>query len=147
MAQRTASIFSDFERIRERMEQAWRQVIGPPGAPRFCAPVIEPSVDVYETETEVIVVVEIAGIGDQEVEMSVEGKTLLIRGERVPGPGRPGRRYYQMEICHGPFQRELMLPSDVDPDGARATYEQGLLEIVLPKVESRVSHGVKIMVR
>jgi len=147
MTQRTTSIFSDFERIRERMEQAWRQVIGPPGAPRFCAPVIEPAVDVYESDTEVVIVVEIAGISDQEVEMTVEGKTLLIRGERVPGPGRPGRLYYQMEICHGPFQRELLLPSDVNPDAARASYQQGLLEIVLPKVERRISRGVKIMVR
>lgn len=147
MTQRTTSIFSDFERIRERMEQAWRQVIGPPGAPRFCAPVIEPAVDVYESDTEVVIVVEIAGISDQEVEMMVEGKTLLIRGERVPGPGRPGRLYYQMEICHGPFQRELLLPSDVNPDGARASYQQGMLEIVLPKVERRVSQGVKIIVR
>ena len=147
MKQRTADIFSEFERIRERMEQAWRQVIGPPGSPRFCAPIIEPPIDVYETENEVIVLVEIAAISQEEVEVTVEGKTLLIRGERRPTPGRPGRLYSQMEICYGPFQRELFLPADVDPDGAQATYDQGLLEIVLPKVRGRVSRQVTIVAR
>ena len=77
MKQRTTDIFSDFERIRERMEQAWRQVLGPPGAPRFCSPLIEPSIDVYETDDEVVVVTEIAGISEEEVKIVVDGKMLV----------------------------------------------------------------------
>lgn len=147
MSQRTSDIFSEFERIRERMEQAWRQVIGPPGAPRFCAPLIEPSVDVYETDDEVVVVVEIAGISDEEVEVEVDGKMLLLRGERRPSAGRPRRLYSQMEICHGPFQRELLLPAEVNPDETQATYRGGMLEVVLPKVGRRLSRQVRIVAR
>src|SRR3990172_4893956 len=117
MIQRASDAFTQFDRIRERMEQAWRQVIGPPGAPRFCAPVIEPSVDVYETEDEVVVVVEIAGIADEEVAVEVDGRTLNVWGERRPSGRQPRRLYSQMEICHGPFQRELLLPAEVSPDG------------------------------
>jgi HSP20 family protein len=51
-----------------------------------------------------------------------------------------------MEVCHGPFRRELVLPADVDPDRARATYAQGMLEIVLPKAPRKVSRNVKIVV-
>ena len=147
MKQQTTDIFSDFERIRERMEQAWRQVLGPPGAPRFSSPLIEPSVDVYETDDEVVVVAEISGISEEEVEIVVDGKVLVLSGERKPGIGRPGRLYSQMEICHGPFRRELLLPAEVNPDEARAGYAQGMLEIVLPKVARHISQRVKFVVR
>ena len=147
MKQRTTDMFSDFERIRERMEQAWRQVLGPPGAPRFSPPIIESPVDVYETDDEVVVIAEIAGILEEEVEIVVDGKVLVLSGERKPSIGRPGRLYSQMEICHGPFRRELLLPADVNPDEARAEYSQGMLEIVLPKVTRRISRQVKLLVR
>ena len=147
MKERTADIFADFERIRERMERAWQQVLGPPGSPRFCPPVIEPAVDVYETERGVVVVVEIAGISEGDVEITVDGRTLVVSGERKPSAGRPGRLYSQMEICHGPFRRELLLPADVNPDGARVEYSRGMLEIVLPKVRRRTARPVRIVVR
>lgn len=147
MREATSDIFAEFERIRQRMEQAWRQVLGPPGSPRFCLPIMEPPVDVYETEDVVVVVMEIAGISDEEVEITVDGKTLLIRGERRPTPSRPHRLYSQMEICHGPFQREILLPAEVDAEGAEATYSQGMLEIVLPKVARRVHRQVRIVAR
>jgi HSP20 family protein len=147
MKERTADIFVDFERIQERMEHAWRHVLGPPGAPRFCPPVIEPAIDVYETEREVVVVVEMAGISEGDVDITVDGRKLVVNGERKPNAGRPGRIYSQMEICHGPFRRELLLPAEVNPDGARVEYSRGMLEIVLPKVRRRTSRPVRIVVR
>jgi len=147
MTQRASDIFSEFERIRERMQQAWQHVIGPPGTPRFCAPVIEPSVDVYETEDEVVVLVEIAGILNEEVEVLVDGKTLIVRGERRAAGGRSRRLYSQMEICQGPFQRDLLLPSGVNPEQVQASYNAGLLEIVLPKVGQTLSRQVRIVAR
>src|SRR3989304_2621495 len=91
MTKQAADIFSDFERIRERMEQAWRQVLGPPGSPRFGSPLIEPSVDVYETEAEVVVVVEIAGISEEEGGVGGDGRGLILRGGgSLSGPSRRG---------------------------------------------------------
>ncbi len=147
MSQRASDIFSEFEHIRERMQVAWRQVIGPPGAPRFCSPIIEPPVDVYETEDEVVVVVEIAGILNEEVQVEVDGNTLTVSGERRPAGGRPHRLYSQIEICQGPFQRQLFLPAEVNPDKARASYNAGVLEIVLPKAGQKLSRQVRIVAR
>jgi HSP20 family protein len=147
MKEPTADIFTDFERIRERMEQAWRQVLGPPGSLRFCPPLIEPAVDVYETEREVVVVMEMAGILEGEVEIVVDGRKMVISGERRPSARRPGRIYSQMEICHGPFRRELLLPAAVAPDKARVEYSRGMLEIALPKVRRRAGRPVKIVIR
>ncbi len=146
MSQRASDIFSEFERIRERMNTAWQHVVGPPGSPRFCAPVIEPPVDVYETEDDIVVVVEIAGIPDEEVEVLVDGRTLIVRGERRAAGGAR-RLYSQMEICQGPFQRDLLLPSEVNPEAAKASYNAGLLEIVLPKVGHKLSRHVRIVAR
>src|SRR3972149_710950 len=125
MTQRASDIFSEFERTRDRMHTAWQQVIGPPGAPRFCAPVIEPPVDVYETEGEVVVLIEIAGIANEEVEVLVDGRTLIVRGERRPPGGRPQGPDSQMEICQGPFQRELLLPSEGNPGQVPAGHNAG----------------------
>jgi HSP20 family protein len=147
MKERTADIFADFERIRQRMDQAWRQVLGPPGARRFCPPLMEPAVDIYETEREVVVVTEMAGISEEEVEITVHGRMLVVSGERRPNPSRPGRLYSQMEICHGPFRRELLLPAEVNPAEARVEYSRGMLEIVLPKVRRRTGRLVRIVVR
>jgi len=147
MTRRTADIFSQFEHIRERMEQAYRQVLGGPGRPGFCAPYMEPAADVYETDSEVIVLVEIAGISGEEIEMEIEGRTLVIRGARRPLPGRPRRVYSQMEIAHGAFQRELLLPAEVNAEAAVATYRHGILEVVLPKAGPSHNRQLRIVAR
>ena len=147
MSRRSVDIFSQFEHIRERMDQAYRQVIGAPGSPRFCLPYMEPAVDAYETSSEVIVVVEIAGISGQEVTLELEGRTLVLRGERKPLPGRPRRLYSQMEVCHGAFQRELLLPAEVDAETAQTAYKDGILEVALPKAGHGVSRQLRILAR
>jgi HSP20 family protein len=147
MGKGKGDIFSEFDRIRERMGVAWQEVIGPPGTLRFCPPVLQPNVDIYETESELVVVLELAGIRGAEVEVAVSGRTLVLRGERKPMGGSPGRLYSQMEICQGIFQREMSLPADVDTDGATSAYEAGLLTIVLPKVKRTLSRLVKITAR
>ncbi len=147
MSRRPDDIFPEFELIRERMEQAYQRVIGGPGRPRFCSPVLEPPVDMYETDSEVIVLVEMAGIAQEEVELEVDGATLTIRGERRPLLGRPGRVYSQMEISHGRFGRDLLLPADVNAEGTTAVYKDGILEIVLPKAAPVTSRQLRIVLR
>ncbi|MFQ6019707.1 MAG: Hsp20/alpha crystallin family protein [Dehalococcoidia bacterium] len=147
MTQRTSDIFSEFDRIRERMAEAWRQVLGPPGAPRYCAPIIEPYTDVYETKDKVVVVMELAGIADEELEIIVDGRNLIIHGQRPALQGEPNRLYSQMEICCGPFERNLFLPADVDPDGIKASYQNGFFEIALPKVKRQISRQVRVVAR
>lgn len=146
MARRTTDIFSQFERISEQMDKASRRVLGAPGRPGFCEPFMEPPVDVYQTDAEVVILVEMAGIGDAEVQLELDGQSLIIRGERRPLQGRPQRTYSQMEISHGPFRRELYLPADVDPEAASIVYKEGILEISLPKASPAVSRQLRIIV-
>ena len=140
-------IFSDFEQIRHRMTRTWQQALGQPGAPHFCPPTIEPATDVYETTESVVVVVEIAGVSAEAIDISVEGKTLTVRAERVDRQRHAARLYHQMEICCGMFERSVNLPSEADPQQASATYSDGILAIVLPKVQQPLTRRVSIVIR
>jgi HSP20 family protein len=102
--------------------------------PRFAARgAFKPQVDCYRTEDppEVTVLVELPGVDPDEVQIVATPQALLVAGERRRPPG-DGRVYQQMELGYGPFRRELVFGDDVDPEGGRATYDRGLLTIVLP---------------
>jgi len=149
MAKRSVSNFSDFDqRVQEHLDRAYRRVMGhSPGSPNFCAPYMEPPVDVYETDALVVVLMEIAGIPDEEVDIEVEGTTMLIRGERKAFPGPADRAYQQLEIANGPFQREIRLPCEVNATKLEAIYKDGILQITLPKAEPSRGRQLRIVVR
>lgn len=150
MARRTADQLSGFDpRIQEHLDRARQRLFGnsPPGSPNFRPPYMEPPVDVYQTESHVVVLMEIAAIPEEEIQIEVEGRTLLIRGERKALTGPVPRAYHQMEITHGLFQREILLPAEVNPEKLKAVYKDGILEIALPKSEARRGRQLRIVVR
>ncbi len=139
--------FSEFERLRGEMEEIWRRLGGGhPGRPSFRLPVLEPPVDVFETAGHVVVVAEIAGIGDEEIEVEITGDRLALRGEKRDRRVEPHHRHAQVEIWYGPFQRVVALPAPVDPDRAEISYSDGFLRIVLPKLERRRPQRVRVIV-
>ena len=101
--------------------------------PRFASGLrrgFRPSVDVYRCEGELRIVLELAGVAPETVELQTSGRNLVVAGERLR-PKTPGR-YEQMEIEYGRFRRTLALPADVDTSAASASYEHGILTVVLP---------------
>ena len=92
-----------------------------------------PNVDVYYCgdPQRAIVKVDLAGVELDEVGIEVSGRHLAIVGERAVQETE-GRVYQQVEIPSGPFRRLVEFQVDVDPDGAKATYEDGILRIELP---------------
>jgi HSP20 family protein len=117
-----------------------------PPVARFDPEVWEPAIDVYETETEVTVLVEIAGLTPEEINIHIEGTTLAIRGERLDTRTNVKRSFRQVEIRRGSFERYVSLPAPVDPDRTRASYKDGLLEIVLVKSQRQESPKVRIRI-
>jgi HSP20 family protein len=77
------------------------------------------------------VVLELPGIDPETVAVAVSGRSFSIAGTRAR-PKAGGARYQQMEIEYGPFQRRIELGHDVDAGRATASYERGLLSVVLP---------------
>ncbi|MBI2759917.1 MAG: Hsp20/alpha crystallin family protein [Chloroflexi bacterium] len=145
---------SDFEHLHEHIEKMWERLAGGhPGQPRFQPPVIEPPADVYQTAGAVVVVLEIAGMRGQDVELSIADGRLTVRGEKtdVHHHGsieeHRGREYIQMEIARGPFARTVPLPALVDGDHVSVRYEDGLLQITLPKRQAVAARRIKVSVR
>jgi HSP20 family protein len=91
-----------------------------------------PEVDVYRSEDPptLTVRIELPGVDPEDVQLIASPQALLIAGERR----RPkdGGHFQQMEIDYGPFQRQITLAEDVDPESATATYERGMLTVRLP---------------
>ncbi len=129
------------------MSRAYERVFGAPASPGFGRPYMEPPVDIYHTDKEVVVLMEIAGIPEEEIELEVEGRSMIVRGRRKPLSGRPNRVYSQMEITHGAFQRDLLLPSEVNAEAAKAVYKDGILEITLPVTKPHSGRHLTIVVR
>ena len=142
--------FSDFEQIHDNAGMVWGKLGGgTPGQPRYHRPVIEPPTDLYETPDAVVVVIEVAGLLGQTVEIGIADGHLTVRGEkRDPHHHhRPTDRIYsRMEIPHGPFERTVELPAPVDGERAAVRYESGLLEITLPKRQSVAPRRIRVHV-
>jgi len=114
---------------------------------RFSPKTWEPSVDVYETENEVVILIELAGVKEDEIEVAVDNKIVTIRGDRKDIKRGIRRTYSQMEILWGPFERNISLTTNVDVSQVKAYYESGFLEIVLPKLNDDKYRRVNIKVR
>jgi len=91
-------------------------------------------VDLYETDDEVVVNASLPGVKAEDVEIAVTGDTLTIKGETKEEHEEKKPNYYRQERRYGAFQRVLTLPVRVDADKADATFEQGVLNLRLPKV-------------
>ena len=90
-----------------------------------------PPTDVYETEENVVVKMEIAGMRDEDLEVAMQDNLLLISGNRSDSQER--KAYHQMEIPFGKFSVGIELSVHVDADNATAEYKDGFLIIQLPK--------------
>ncbi|MGB9682152.1 MAG: Hsp20/alpha crystallin family protein [bacterium] len=96
----------------------------------------KPSVDVYETDKELIVLVEIAGVNKEDIEIFVQGNMVVIRGNRKEPDTNKKEAYHQMEINYGVFERSIPLPIFVREEDAKASFQNGILKIVFPKATS-----------
>jgi HSP20 family protein len=91
-----------------------------------------PPTDFFETDRDYVVRVEVAGMRQEDFSVTLDNHYLVISGNRVDKAGR--RAYHQMEIRFGEFSTVLELPGQVDVDRAEASYQDGFLEVTLPKV-------------
>ncbi len=96
-----------------------------------------PHAEVYETRDALVVRVELAGIDEAALDISVEDRLLQIRGVRRHDVGDERRVYHQLGIAYGPFSAEVFLPFAIEPERVEAVYEGGMLEVTLPKVPPR----------
>ena len=107
---------SQSDRLRLLIEPRWR-----------------PDADTYETATTVEIIVDLAGVDEDDFEVQLFEDALVVEGRRRPLSCQEGAVYQSAGIRQGPFRIELPLPAPVDPERVDARYDRGLLRITLPK--------------
>jgi HSP20 family protein len=122
----------DVDKLQEEIEELFADLWQ---VPRFSGirHGFRPNVDCFHTDDPHVltVIVELPGVEPESIRIVAGERVLLITGERKR-PKVQGRVYQQMEIETGPFQRQVRLVEDIDPDRARASYAHGVLTIELP---------------
>jgi HSP20 family protein len=113
---------------------------GTAGTERVWAPVA----DLYETKDDLVVSLELPGVREKDVMVSITGDLVTVRGERKFDREIKNESYHRLERAFGKFERNLQLPMPVQADKVKATYRDGMLEIKLPKVEEVKPKEIKI---
>lgn len=103
-----------------------------------------PSVDVREDDSEIAVQAELPGVKPEDIDISVQGDTLVIRGEKKFEEEEKRENYTRIERSYGSFHRTFRLPSTVNPDAVKARFEGGVLKLSLPKSEEAKARKVQI---
>lgn len=103
------------------------------------------AVDVYKTDDEVVIESPVAGIKPEDINITIKGEVLTIRGirERLEEPAEK-KDYFTQECYWGKFSREVILPEETDPGRAEALLKDGILVIRIPKIHREKERVVKI---
>lgn len=134
------TVLLDFGEVHKQMEQFINHMSSLKSSElRFSLCLWEPSIDIYETKDDLVVLAELAGLDKSMVRVTIDGRILRIAGERRRMEDEVVK-YHRMEICFGKFERVIELPVPVDPDRGYVTQEGGFLKIVLPKSSPKVRH-------
>lgn len=105
-----------------------------------------PVVDIFEEPDRLRITAEVPGVKPEDVKIAVEGNTLTISGTKEQVAEEKAERVYRYERSYGSFERSFTLPATVDADHIKATYENGVLHLVLPKIEKAKPRLVKVEV-
>ena len=103
-----------------------------------------PAVDIYETNDAIMVNVEAPGMSRDQFTVEVKDEVLTLQGERPFEKDVSREHYHRIERSYGRFRRSFVLGTPIHNDGITATYKNGVLEIVLPKVEESKPKKIEI---
>ena len=105
-----------------------------------------PVVDVAETENDIIIKAEIPGIDPKDIDVSITGDKLTLKGEKKEEKENTGKCYHRVESSYGSFKRVITLPASVDVDKVAAESKNGILEITLAKKEESKAKKISVKV-
>jgi len=103
-----------------------------------------PPVDIAEDKDRIVLTAELPGFKEDQIEIQMEGGVLTLRGERRFEDEKEGRNFHRVERSYGQFVRSFTLPNNVDREKIKASFQNGLLEIALPKREEAKPRQIQI---
>jgi len=134
--------FEEMSNVRRLVDQPLDALFG--GTPFPAELAWQPLADVKETKEGFEVAVELPGMKQEDIQVSVEDNVLSVKGERKQESEASEEGYSRLERFHGTFERHFSFPGTVDTERIQATYRNGLLEIRLPKKEEAKPKAVEI---
>ena len=103
-----------------------------------------PPVNVFESEKEILVQCEVAGVEPEDLDVTITGETLTIKGGKKAIPDTEGVNFIRRERGSGDFTRTIVLPDEVDADKIDATLANGVMSIRLPKTGTPVARSIQV---
>ena len=103
-----------------------------------------PPMDLVETADHFVLRADLPGLGEDDVKIEFEDGTLTVSGERKTEHEAKGEGYYRVERAFGSFSRSLTLPQGIDPEAVAASFDNGVLEVRIPKPEERKPRRIEI---
>jgi HSP20 family protein len=138
--------FRDLTDIQAELSRAFDSYFGPrpraAGTDRTWAP----PVDVYETRDDLVVAVELPGVHEKDIRVTMTGDVLSLCGQRGIAAEAREENYHRIERWSGTFERAVKLPIPVQADRIRASYKDGVLEVRLPKLPAAKPREIKVQV-
>jgi len=138
--------FADMTQLREQVNRLFEQSLTRTGREPAAMRTWAPSVDIVETENELVIHAELAGMKPEDIDIQLEGDTLTIKGERKFAREEKSKQYVRVERAYGVFQRSFTLGVPVKQQEIKAAYHDGILEVTLPKAEEVKPKQIQIQV-
>jgi HSP20 family protein len=139
--------FGEISRLRREMDDLFTRIFGETSLSKIGFAKWQPLVDISETDTHLIIKAEIPGIDAKDVDVSITGDRLTIKGEKQQEKEEKEENRHRSERYYGVYQRVIDLPTSIEEDKTEATFDKGILTITLPKVEKAKKKQVKIKVK
>lgn len=103
-----------------------------------------PTADVSETKDKITVKAEIPGVEKDNIDLYIDGRTLTIKGEKKQEKEDKGENYHRVERSYGSFNRTLELPAEVDESQVDASYNNGILKVVMKKTKASEAKKIEV---
>jgi len=128
-----------------RMNRVFRGSHSPEGPEdALTTTTLAPPVDIYEDEHNIILKIEVPGIDEKDIDVSIQNNTLTVRGERKIEKDEKEENFHRVERQYGSFTRSFTLPSSVDPGQVSAHCDKGVLKISLAKKAEAKPTQIKV---
>ena len=139
--------FGELGSIRSEMDRLWNKFLGETPFARSFTEEWSPSVDISETKDKLVIKAELPGLDAKDVNVSISGDLLTIKGEKKKEEEEKDEHHHYMERYYGSFQRSFQLPVNVKTDKIEATFDKGVLKVTLPKTEEAQKKEIEIKVK
>jgi HSP20 family protein len=128
--------FQELDSIERRMRRAFEE--------SGFAPTLLPAADVYETDAEFVVELEVPGYDEKELSIAVSDHTLTVKGERSESTEKEEKDFRLHERLEREFERRFTLPAEADTEHVKATFAKGVLELHTPKMATAKPRKIEI---